>query len=109
MKIYFEQSGGIVGINNRISINTDSLDADEGVKLQRLIDDTRFFHLPSNLGATPNRGADYFVYKITVVTNDDKRHFIKTTDLTTPSNLGPLIRYLRQKALKAADRSKNPK
>lgn len=33
MKIYFEQSGGIVGITNRISINTDSLDADEGLKL----------------------------------------------------------------------------
>jgi hypothetical protein len=109
MKIYFEQSGGIVGINYRISINTDFLDADEGLKLQRLIDDARFFHLPSNLGAAPTHGADYFEYKITVVTNDDKKHFVKTTDLTIPSNLGHLIRYLRQKALKAADGNKSPK
>ncbi len=100
MKIYFEQSGGIVGINNCISINTESLNADEVHELQHLIDDTGFFHLPSNLGATPIRGADYFEYKITVVNNDDKEHTIKTTDLTMPSNLGPLIRYLRQKALK---------
>jgi hypothetical protein len=109
MKIYFEQSGGIVGINYRISINTDSLDADEGLKLQRLIDDARFFHLPSSLGAAPAHGADYFEYKITVVTNDDKKHFVKTTDLTIPSKLGPLVRYLRQKALKTTGGNKSPK
>lgn len=76
---------------------------------QRLIENARFFHLPSNLGATPIHGADYFEYRITVVTNDDKKHFVKTTDLTIPSNLGPLIRYLRQKALKVAGENKSPK
>jgi hypothetical protein len=103
MKIYFEQGGGLAGINNNISINSDSLDPQEALELQRLVDNAKFFGLPSE-PAAPLRGADYLEYKITIETNDNKRHSIKTTDLTMSPDVAPLIRYLRRKAVKERGR-----
>jgi hypothetical protein len=99
MKIYFEQSGGILGIDKKISIDTDYLNPDEAFKLQQLIDDAKFFELITESSEPPQRGADYFEYKITIEAKDRKHH-VKTTDITMLPNIGPLIRYLRQKALK---------
>ena len=101
MKVYFEQSGRLVGMGAHASVDTDSLQAKEASKLQGLIRDANFFELPSQLPA-PSHGADYLEYKITIEANNDKKHSIKTTDLTMPPNVGPLIRYLRQKAVKDA-------
>jgi hypothetical protein len=103
MKIYFKQSGGLTGIDNDISINSDSLDPQEASELQRLVDNSHFFDLHLNPIA-PSRGADYLEYKITIETNDNKKHSIKTTDLTMPPNIAPLIRYLRRKAIKEGRR-----
>jgi hypothetical protein len=98
MKIYFEQSGGFTGIEKNILINSNSLDTEEASELQGLLDNANFFDLPSE-PAAPLHGADYLEYKITIETNDNKKHSIKITDLTMPPNVGPLIRYLRRKAL----------
>jgi hypothetical protein len=102
MKIYFEQCGGILGINKNISLNTDHLNHDEAFKLQQLIDNAKFFELPTESSESPLHGADYFEYKITIEAKDRKHH-VKTTDITMSPNLGPLIRYLRQKVLKQND------
>jgi hypothetical protein len=99
MKIYFKQSGGLTGIDNSISINSDSLDRQEASELQQLVNNANFFDLRSD-PAIPLRGADYLEYKITIETNDNKKHSIKVTDLTMPPNIGPLISYLRRKAVK---------
>jgi hypothetical protein len=101
MEIYFEESGGLTGISKKISINSDSLCHEEASELQRLIDNANFFDLPSEL-ASPLQGADYLEYKITIENNDNKKHSITTTDLTMPSKVSPLIRYLRLKATKIA-------
>ncbi len=103
MKIYFKQTGGLTGIDNSISISSDSLDPQEASELQHLVDDANFFNLPSD-SAAPLRGADYLEYKITIETNDNKKHSIKTTDLTVSPNVAPLIRYLRRKAVKEGGR-----
>jgi hypothetical protein len=100
MKIYFEQSGGLAGIDNSILINSNSLQPEEAMELQRLVDIANFFDLPSEPSSVPLRGADYLEYKITIETSDNKKHSIKVTDLTMPRNIGPLIRYLRRKAVK---------
>jgi hypothetical protein len=66
--------------------------------LRRLIYSARFFDLPSQ-PAAPLRGADYLQYKITIKTNDNNKYSVYTTDPTMPPNLGPLISYLRRKAI----------
>lgn len=103
MKIYFEQSGGLLGTDNHILINTDSLHPEEASRLQQMIDDAKFFDLPSELDP-PKHGADYFEYKVTIKA-DKLKHSIKTTDVTMPSTLGPLLRYLREKAQKGKART----
>lgn len=99
MKIYFEQKGGLTGVHKTISINSDSLVSEEASKLIRLIKDANFFDLPSRQ-STPSRGADYLNYKVTVEEDQNRKHSIEITDRTTPPSVQPLIRYLREKALK---------
>jgi hypothetical protein len=99
MKVYFEQRGGLAGIDNSILIDSDSLDPQEASELQRVVDNSNFFNLSSD-PAAPLRGADYLEYKITIETDDNKKHSIKTTDLSMSPNVATLIRYLRQKAVR---------
>lgn len=99
MKVYFEQSGGIAGIDKSITIMSDLLAPKERLELEQLIESTRYFDLPTDSLRTPSRGADYFRYKI-IVETDQRQHSITTTDLTMPPTLPPLIRYLRLKVLK---------
>jgi hypothetical protein len=75
--------------------------------LQNLVDDANFFYLLSPepeaveaADSSPLHRADYLEYKITIETNDNKKHSIKTTHLTMPLNIGPLIKYLRGKAVR---------
>jgi hypothetical protein len=101
MRIYYEQSGGFAGIDIRAVVDTDSLPSDEVTKLQDLINKANFFSL--NSASPPERGADYFRYKITVEMEDNKDGQKKTHALEiydpTPVQLKPLIKYLRSKAM----------
>jgi Emfourin len=96
MKIYFEQTGGLIGIDLHISLDSNCLPPEELQKLHSLVDNADFFALSSELAASPKYGADYFQYNITIEV-EGLKHSVKTTDITMPPNLAPLVRYLRQK------------
>ena len=97
MKIHFERSGGLVGSNDSIVLDTNSMPPDEAKDVQQLIDSSNFFNLPSK-SAPPKAGsADYFHYKITVQTEDQREHKIQTNDITLPEELESLINFLQQK------------
>lgn len=70
--------------------------------MQQLVANAKFFELPSEPLDSSQRGADYFEYKITIEAKD-RKHDVKTTDITMPSNLSP-FRYLRQKILKQKEK-----
>ena len=70
--------------------------------MQQLVEDAKFFELPEESSESPQHSADYFEYKITIEAKD-RKHDVKTTDITMQSNLAPLIRYLRKRALKQRD------
>ena len=93
MKVYFEQTGGLVGVGSHGSVDSDSLPPEEASELQRLIVGANFLQLQSQ-SSIPSRGADYLEYKITLETNDIK-HSFSFTDLTMP-----LVNYLREKVNK---------
>jgi hypothetical protein len=102
MRIYYEQSGGIAGIDIKTVVDTDSLPSDEVNRIQDLVDKANFFSLNS-VSSPPEIGADYFHYKITVETEDNKNRQKKThtLELYDPlsAQLKPLIKYLRTKAM----------
>jgi hypothetical protein len=98
MKIFFERSGGLAGISSNTMVDTHSLSPDEAHKIQGMIDNAKgFFYQPSKLPPAP-QGADYYKYKIRVETEEGKESIIETNDITMPSELRPLIKYLMEKA-----------
>jgi hypothetical protein len=101
MKIYFERSGGFAGISSSAVVDTHSLPPDETDKIQSMIDNAKGF-FDSNISSSPppRRAADYFKYKITVQTEEGMQNTIETNDITMPSELRPLINYLKEKAKK---------
>ncbi|HEU4444592.1 MAG TPA: protealysin inhibitor emfourin [Nitrososphaeraceae archaeon] len=97
MKIHFERSGGFAGIRTTFTVDSNSLSFDEKDRLRNIIDNSKFFDLPSET-PLPRRGADYFKYKITIESADPiKSHTIETNDMTMPSELRPLVNYLKDK------------
>ena len=104
-KIYFERSGGFSGISINTTVDMHSLPPDEADKIQGMIDNAKgFFYQPSKLSPAPTQAADYFKYKITVQTEEGEgegmQNTIETNDITMPSELRPLINYLKEKAKK---------
>ena len=97
-KIYFERSGGFAGISISTIVDIYSLPPEEAHKIQSMIENAKeFLYQPSKLPLPPVQGADYFKYKVTVETEQDK-YTTETNDITMPSELRPLISYLEKKA-----------
>ncbi len=92
MKIEFERSGGFTGIRLSTSLDTESLSAEEARKLEKLVEDARFFELPEEPSRLP-QGADQFFYIVSVEI-DGKRHTVQTDDMAAPEPLRPLLRHL---------------
>lgn len=98
MKVLYEQKGGLAGMTLSSSADTDLLPPDEKQQIEEMIRNAKFFDLPSK-SSPPNPGAaDYYQYKVTVETQQQS-HTVETTDLTMPSELRPLIKYFRKKAV----------
>jgi hypothetical protein len=56
MKVFFEQSGGLTGIDAYATVDSDELPPEEVSELQQLLDDTNLLQLPSQ-SLNPTRGA----------------------------------------------------
>ena len=97
MKIHYEQSGGYAGLKLDAMIDSDSLPLNEARSLAKIIDESNFFSI-SPITQSP-RGADYIRYKIMVEIDEDKKHTVETTDVTTPVQLKTLIQYLTKKSI----------
>jgi hypothetical protein len=100
MKIYFERSGGFAGLSSSTVVDTDSLSHDEAHKIQGMIDNAKGFFDSKKSSPPPKRAADFYKYKITVQTEQGMQNTIETNDITMPSELRPLINYLKEKAKK---------
>src|SRR5437763_9284701 len=97
MKIRLERSGGITGMTSNFSADTNLFSPSESDQIQQLINDARFFDLPEESAPPPKGAADYFEYVITVEKEGRQSHTIKTTDITMPPMLKPVINFLTNK------------
>ena len=92
MRIYFERTGGFMGLRVSGTVDTDTLPDKEAVDLQEMIKAASFFELPETLsssGAAP----DLFQYKL-MVEDQGRQHTIETSDAAAPDTLRPLLRRL---------------
>ncbi len=93
MRIFFERSGGFMGLNINTAVDTKTLpDTEEATTLEQLIEETQFFDLPENLNKQ-GKGADQFSYTLRVET-PEQAHTVHTTDMTAPDSLRPLLSRL---------------
>lgn len=92
MRIYFERSGGFMGLRLAGTVDTDALTAEEADGLKAMIESAEFFSLPSQLPPA-SEGGDRFHYKL-VVEDEARRHSVETDGSAAPEALWPLLRRL---------------
>lgn len=100
MHVQFKVSGGIAafpGLAAPRTIDVDALHPDERASLERLIQDARFFDLPSRLPA-PRGSADYQSYEITIE-DGQRKHTVVVSDPVAQHAVQALVARLRQLAL----------
>lgn len=96
MKISFQSSGGFAGMHTSVAFDTDSMSSGEAQQLKDLITNSNFFELPPELPKPKRGSADYMGYSITV-DSEGRKHTVITNDITMPSKLTPLVRFLQSK------------
>lgn len=94
MKVYFERTGGFAALRTSISLDTDLMPPGESDKLKAMFENANFFNLPQKYEA--KEGADYFHYKITLETKENK-HTVETTDLSMTPMLESIVNFLSNK------------
>jgi hypothetical protein len=92
MQIYFKRSGGFMGIPVQTEVDTSSLSADQAEEIENLLDEIKFFDLPSGTPAQTNE-ADRFTYELKVVRNDTE-HTVYFSDQNAPVEFNILVRHL---------------
>ncbi|KCZ73390.1 hypothetical protein ANME2D_00456 [Candidatus Methanoperedens nitroreducens] len=92
MLIKLERTGGFAGLRTAVTLDTDTLPAEEARKLHEMVDSAGFFNLPAKF-PLPARGADYFVYRLTVE-KDGRKHTVDVSDPAVPATLRPLLQSL---------------
>lgn len=98
MKISFERSGGFAGIKMTAVLDTESLPPGDARRLQEMVDASGFLNLPEFFPA-PEKGADYFQYKLTVE-SEGRKHPVEVSEPSVPAKLRPLIDWLTKAARK---------
>ena len=96
MRVHFQISGGIgslPGLAAPRTIDVDTLAEEDRRRLKQLVDDARFFTLPTRIPA-PRAAADYQTYQITIE-DGARRHRVVVSDPVAPASLQKLIDALR--------------
>jgi hypothetical protein len=93
LSVSFETTGGLAGLTIAKTIDSDKLLAEHASQLRQLVNASNFFSLPTTI---PYRGPirDFFHYKL-IVELDDKKHSIEVDEPAAPSELKPLLQWLR--------------
>ncbi len=92
MRIEFERTGGFAGMRMATTMQTESLSPEAAREWHMLVEAARFFDLPAVI-ASPARGADRFVYKLTIEA-EAQRHTIEVGEAAVPEALQPLLQRL---------------
>ena len=95
MKVSVVRGGGLAGLVETTTADSETLAPDDAAVLRRKVDETGFFDLP---GEAPRAGggsggADRFHYAVTVE-DDDRIHTVRRAESELPQPLGALIDWM---------------
>jgi hypothetical protein len=91
MQIYFKRSGGFVGRQLQVTLDTSSLPAAEAEIIEQMLMDANFFEMPS--GPAEVSGADRFIYELKVV-SEESEHTVLISEEEATTELDSLLRQL---------------
>ena len=92
MKISVVRGGGLSGVMQTTTADSDALAPHDGEALRAKVHQASFFDLPPDAGGSPG-GADRFVYAVTVE-DDDRAHTVRRAEPDLPDGLGALIDWV---------------
>lgn len=95
LTIYFEQSGGFMGLTISIELNDEILSKDENEHVHILIKQANFFEIQTVTTGHPL--PDQLIYRITVETAT-RHHTLTVYEHQVSTELQPLIKFLSRKA-----------
>jgi hypothetical protein len=103
MKITVERSGGFAGISSTFFADENTLSLSEKQEIEKLLEGSKSFKMASESPShsiedeDDKRGADYFVYRITIEKDPGKSYMIETNDMKMDSSLKSIIAMLESK------------
>ena len=93
--IYFEQSGGFMGLTISVELNDKILSKDEKEHVHILIEQAKFFELQTETNDHPL--PDQLLYRISVETAT-QHHTLMVYEHQVTAELKPLVKFLSRKA-----------
>ena len=92
MKVSVVRGGGLAGLVQTTTADSETLAPDDADRLRRTVDEAGFFDLPGD--APPSgRGPDRFHYAVTVE-DDDRAHTVRRAEVDLPDGLDALIAWV---------------
>jgi hypothetical protein len=95
MRVVIERSGGFAGMSRIQSFSTDDMPAEDGQKLQDLVDASGFYELPSVIHSD-KPVPDAFRYKITVESGRGS-HTVEIDEGAVPPRLQPILNWVKRR------------
>lgn len=96
LRITFQTGGGFAplpGLSTPVTIDAAALPPEAAAELRLLLEDARFFSLPSRIGGAPG-AADYQTYTI-AVEEDGRTHTVRVSEPIPDERLRALVDRLR--------------
>jgi len=95
MKVSVVRGGGLAGIVETTTADSETLAPDDAARLRNKVDETGFFDLPGDVppAGGGSGGADRFHYAVTIE-DDDRTHTVRRAEPDLPEALGALIDWV---------------
>jgi len=93
MRISYQRTGGFTGIALSFEVQTETLPPDEAIHIEKLVDGSSFFDLPSKI-ISVDEVRDQFQYRVTITT-EEHQHTVDVGDAAAPDSLLPLLEELK--------------
>jgi hypothetical protein len=93
VKVSVVRGGGLAGLVETTTADSDRLGADDADSLRRKVAEARFFDLSESGGPAARGGADRFHYAVTVE-DGDRAHTVRRSEPDLPETLGALIAWV---------------
>ncbi|MFQ5422197.1 MAG: protealysin inhibitor emfourin [Anaerolineae bacterium] len=93
MRIFFERTGGFMGIRLASQMDTTAMPQKEAIELQQLVMTAANYFEKLEIKKEPASTVDTFQYRLVVEDGEEQKEY-EVTEETAPNEIRPLLRQL---------------